>query len=73
MSKKDSSLGLAITSVGDLLLNKTITKNQENKEINSIDLVIPNYQRPYKWTAKNVIQFIIPQNVKTTFSKSLFS
>mgnify|MGYP003584545272 FL=1 len=48
MSKKDSSLGLAITSVGDLLLNKTITKNQENKEINSIDLVIPNYQRPYK-------------------------
>ena len=46
MSKKDSSLGLAITSVGDLLLNKTITKNQENKEINSIDLVIPNYQRP---------------------------
>ena len=35
MSKKDSSLGLAITSVGDLLWNKTITKNQENKEINS--------------------------------------
>ena len=58
MSKKDSSLGLAITSVGDLLLNKTITKNQENKEINSIDLVIPNYQRPYKWTAKNVIQLL---------------
>lgn len=58
MSKKDSSLGLAITSVGDLLLNKTITKNKENKEINSIDLVIPNYQRPYKWTAKNVIQLL---------------
>lgn len=58
MSKKDSSLRLAITSVGDLLLNKTITKNQENKEINSIDLVIPDYQRPYKWTAKNVIQLL---------------
>ncbi len=55
---KNSSLGLAITSVGDLLLNKTITRNQENKAINSINLVVPNYQRPYKWTAKNVIQLL---------------
>ena len=55
---KNSSLGLAITSVGDLLLNKTITRNQENKAIKSIDLVVPNYQRPYKWTAKNVIQLL---------------
>lgn len=53
-----TSLKLAITNIGDLLLNNKITQNEEGKTIPEISLVIPNYQRPYKWTAKNVIQLL---------------
>jgi len=52
------NLKLAITKIGDLLLNKKITQNTVGKEIVDINLVIPNYQRPYKWRAKNVIQLL---------------
>jgi len=51
-------LKLAITKIGDLLLHNRITQNEVGKQINNINLVIPNYQRPYKWTAKNVIQLL---------------
>lgn len=53
-----ASLKLAITTIGDLLLNNRITRDKDNKTIANIKLVIPNYQRPYKWTAKNVIQLL---------------
>ena len=49
-------LKLAITKIGDLLLCDKITQDKDGNTITDIDLVIPNYQRPYKWTAKNVIQ-----------------
>jgi uncharacterized protein with ParB-like and HNH nuclease domain len=53
-----SSLNLAITKIGDILLGNTITQDNEGKSIPNIELVIPNYQRPYKWTVKNVIQLL---------------
>jgi uncharacterized protein with ParB-like and HNH nuclease domain len=53
-----NSLRLAITKIGDLLLNNKITQDSDGIAIDKINLVIPNYQRPYKWTAKNVIQLL---------------
>lgn len=51
-------LELAITNIGDLLLRQEITTDKDGNRMNDINLVIPNYQRPYKWTAKNVIQLL---------------
>lgn len=53
-----ASLKLATTTIGDLLLNNKITRDKDDKPILDISLVIPNYQRPYKWTAKNAIQLL---------------
>ncbi len=53
-----NSLRLAITKIGDLLLSNKISQNKDNNPIANINLVIPNYQRPYKWTARNVIQLL---------------
>lgn len=54
----DDFLKLAITKIGDLLLNNQISTEVNSNNITDIKLVIPNYQRPYKWTAKNVIQLL---------------
>lgn len=51
-------LKLAITKIGDLLLNDKISYDKSGKEIAKINLTIPNYQRPYKWTSKNAIQLL---------------
>lgn len=51
-----TTLKLAITNIGNLLLHNKISQDGDGKSINDINLVIPSYQRPYKWTAKNVIQ-----------------
>jgi hypothetical protein len=51
-----TALQLAITKIGDLLLHNKITQDGEGKPIAPINLVIPTYQRPYKWTAKNAVQ-----------------
>ena len=51
-------LKLAITKIGDLLLHDKITQDKDGNTIIDINLVIPNYQRPYKWTAKNVNQLL---------------
>ena len=51
-----SALTLAITKIGDLLLDNKISQDEEGKPIDKINLVIPPYQRPYKWTAKNAVQ-----------------
>ncbi len=52
------SLSLAITKIGDLLLRNKITQNKDNNSVTNVKLVIPNYQRPYKWTARNVTQLL---------------
>ncbi|MGJ8689978.1 MAG: DUF262 domain-containing protein [Gammaproteobacteria bacterium] len=54
----DTRLKLAITKIGDLLLQNRITQDKDGNPITNINLVIPNYQRAYKWTAKNVIQLL---------------
>lgn len=54
----NTRLKLAITKIGDLLINNKITQDANGEEIIDINLVIPNYQRPYKWSAKNVIQLL---------------
>jgi hypothetical protein len=51
-------LKLAITKIGDLLLHDKITRDKNGIIITNINLVIPDYQRPYKWTAKNAIQLL---------------
>lgn len=52
------NLSLAITTVGDLLLANTISYGQGGKPIDGVKLVIPEYQRPYKWSARNATQLL---------------
>lgn len=52
------SLRLAITTIGDLLLYNKISCDNNGGSIDNIELKIPDYQRPYKWTAKNVTQLL---------------
>lgn len=51
-------LQLGIASIGDLLLKKRIPRMRDDKVLENVELVVPNYQRPYKWTAKNAIQLL---------------
>ena len=52
------NLTLAITKIGDLLLDGRITRGEDGKPIGPINLTIPEYQRPYKWTVRNAIQLL---------------
>jgi len=54
----NDKLTLAITSVGNLLLRQEIKQRNEARAIRSVRLTVPDYQRPYKWTAKNAIQLL---------------
>lgn len=49
---------LGIAKIGDLLLNNRITTVECGDSIDDIRLKIPEYQRPYKWTAKNANQLL---------------
>ncbi len=51
-------LTLAITKIGDLLTENKITTDENGCTIENISLLIPEYQRPYKWTAKNTNQLL---------------
>ena len=53
-----NELTLAITTIGDLLQENRITNCGNGKALENIKLTIPNYQRPYKWTAKNANQLL---------------
>lgn len=52
------NLTLSITTIGDLLLENRITRKENGKPIENVRLTIPEYQRPYKWTARNAIQLL---------------
>ena len=52
------NLTLSITTIGDLLLRDRITRRKDSKSIENVRLAIPDYQRPYKWTARNAIQLL---------------
>lgn len=51
-------LRLGITRIGDLLINGEITQVGNRKQVPISRLAIPEYQRPYKWTAKNANQLL---------------
>ncbi len=53
-----NGLTLGLTSIGDLLLNNKISKTQDGNSRDNIKLTIPEYQRPYKWSAKNANQLL---------------
>lgn len=53
-----NNLTLAITTIGDLLLEGRITRKKDGKPIENVWLSIPEYQRPYKWTVRNAIQLL---------------
>ena len=50
------ALTLAITKIGDLLLQQRITKGMDGKPITPLALKIPDYQRPYAWEFKECQQ-----------------
>lgn len=54
----NKGLRLGISNIGDLLLNNKITDSKDGSSIERIVLKIPEYQRPYKWTAKNANQLL---------------
>ena len=54
----NEGLRLGISKIGDLLLNNKITDSEDGSSIDGIMLKIPEYQRPYKWTAKNANQLL---------------
>lgn len=51
-------LKLGIATIGDLLLHNQIVRTNDDKAIYDILLRIPEYQRPYKWTARNANQLL---------------
>ncbi|MBR0401332.1 MAG: DUF262 domain-containing protein, partial [Lachnospiraceae bacterium] len=53
-----NGLTLGITKIGDLLLRDKITRSENGASREHIRLIIPEYQRPYKWTAKNANQLL---------------
>ena len=53
-----NNLTLSITTIGDLLLENKITQDENGDPIENVVLSIPEYQRPYKWTARNAIQLL---------------
>ena len=55
---KNNNLLLGIAKVGELLLRGEISRVNDGMPLKDIKLVIPNYQRPYKWTAKNAVQLL---------------
>ncbi|HPH62018.1 MAG TPA: DUF262 domain-containing protein [Paludibacteraceae bacterium] len=52
------NLTLSITTIGDLLLEGKITRKKDGKSINNVSLSVPEYQRSYKWSARNAIQLL---------------
>ena len=47
MIEQMNNLTLAITTIGDLLLEGRITRKKDGKPIENVWLSIPEYQRPY--------------------------
>lgn len=58
MINKTNNLILGVTSIGQLLLENKIRCNAGTDNINGVELVVPSYQRPYKWTSRNAIQLL---------------
>jgi len=53
-----NELTLGLSRIGDLLIDNKITVTDNGNPIADVKLVIPEYQRPYKWNAKNANQLL---------------
>ena len=67
-----TNLKLAITNIGDLLIKNVISQDENGRIIDKIELKIPNYQRPYKWSPKNVIQLLDDIIAARTLNKECY-
>ena len=54
----EKRLTFGITKIGDLLLKNRISRIDNGDTCEHVLLTIPEYQRPYKWTAKNANQLL---------------
>ncbi len=54
----ENKLTLGITTIEHLLLNNKVSLTQSGYPLPDVHLRIPEYQRPYKWTAKNANQLL---------------
>lgn len=66
------SLTLGIANIGDLLLRNIIGETDTGNSIEDIKLKIPEYQRPYKWTAKNANQLLDDIEEAMTSNKEVY-
>ena len=51
-------LTLGITTIGDLLIRNKVSQIRPGFSLDNVQLRIPGYQRPYKWSAKNANQLL---------------
>ncbi len=54
----ENRLTLGVTTIGELLLENKIGDIGDKESRDGVILRIPEYQRPYKWTAKNTNQLL---------------
>ena len=66
------NLRLAITKVGDLLASGKITTDKDGNEIRGVNLSVPIYQRPYKWSAANATQLLDDILEAMTANKAIY-
>ena len=52
------NLKLGRATIGDLFIKNKISQLRDGSTLENVQLKIPNYQRPYKWTARNAIQLL---------------
>ncbi len=65
-------LTLGITTIGDLLLKNKISETSDSDTSQDISLHIPEYQRPYKWSVKNVNQLLDDIEDARTSNKEVY-
>ena len=53
-----NNLTLGFTTIEDLLIKNCITKSTDSTQIKEMEIIIPPYQRPYKWSTKNANQLL---------------
>ena len=56
--EQDHKLRLGIAKIEDLFIKNKLSEVNDGGELENINLIIPDYQRPYKWTVGNVIRLL---------------
>ena len=69
----ENKLRLCTTTIGDLLCKNQISLSMDDgKAIDNVSLTIPEYQRPYKWTAKNANQLLDDILLAMNYQKEVY-